>query len=92
MKSSMLMWNYNINNDRYASLWALDSNGVPCFELESVWAKTKFKCILLLLSRCYRHNIMSYFFGIRKVRSNGLNKKEKTILRSYNYVEGNPFE
>ena len=92
MKKSMVIWSRNACGKRLLSLWALDSNGVPCYEIEIEWATTKLGCLFKLFKTCWWKKNLRYFFGICKVRKGDVNEKEKAILESYNYAKGSPFE
>ena len=92
IKKSMVKWSRNVNGQRLLALWVLDDNGAPCCEIETEWSKTKLGCLFKLFKDCWWRGNMRYFFGICKVRHNGLNEKEKAILESYNYAKGSPFE
>lgn len=92
IKKSMLIWSRNVNDNPIVSLWVLDDNGVPSCEIETEWATTKIGCLWKLFKDCRWRGNLRYFFGICKVRQNGLNEKEQAILKSYNYATGSPFQ
>ena len=53
MKKSMIIWSRNVNEQRLLSLWALDENKVPCYEIDVEWSKTRLGCIFKLFRTCF---------------------------------------